>query len=135
MIPNVEPEYCEDLRSPDQSGELRSGGYLTLPIHETPVARVSVHKVLPGGEIASHHHSASWDFFLPQGGVGIVETISEGGIENTYSLSDKSFLAVPPRVVHRVRNLSTTTAFTFVLVQTPFSQFDFVPQSLLMTPK
>ncbi len=134
-MPNVEPEYCEDLTSLDQLGELRTGGYITSVIHETPIARVNVQKVLPGGEIASHHHSASWDFFLPQGGVGVVETISEAGIETTYSLSDKSFLAVPPRMVHRVRNLSATTAFSFVLVQTPFSQFDFIPQSLLVAPR
>lgn len=121
------PEFVPDFTAATRAVAVRPGGYAVSVIHQTSTGRVNLQRVLPGGEISSHHHSASWDYFIGQGGRGCVETITETGELETYPLSVNSFLAIPPGIRHKVRNLRSDEPFAFILIQTPLHDYDFVP--------
>jgi mannose-6-phosphate isomerase-like protein (cupin superfamily) len=120
------PEYVPDFTAATRPVAVRPGGYAVSLIHQTSIGRVNLQRVLPGGEISGHHHSASWDYFIGRGGRGCVETITETGVFETYTLSVNSFLAIPPGITHRVRNLRSDEPFAFILIQTPLDDYDFV---------
>ncbi len=52
--------------------------------------------------------------------------MTETGVFETYTLSVNSFLAIPPGITHRVRNLRSDEPFAFILIQTPLGEYDFV---------
>lgn len=78
-------------------------------------------RVEPGGEVPAHHHSEVWDYFVPLEGQGLIELDGKDCEMNPHS-----FLAVPPKDTHRVRNRSETEEFVFLLAQSPRGKYDFV---------
>ena len=67
---------------------------------------------------------------MPLESEAVIETKTKDGEEKEYAMSgsqeQRSFLAVPPEEVHRVRNVSEDKEFVFLIVQAPRGKYDFV---------
>lgn len=92
---------------------------------DSDAVRVSVYDVPPGASIAPHRHTVNWDVFFGVAGRGAV-TAGEGDDATTHEIVPGALCAMPPGTVHTVTN-DADALFTFMLVQTPYDQYDFVP--------
>lgn len=101
-----------------------SGSVTEALVHRTPHAQVVVQMVPPGGQLEPHHHTGLWDYFVGLSGEATVSLA--GDDDSTYDVDPGGFLAVPPGTTHRICNHSAEVPFVFLLVQTPYSAFDFV---------
>jgi quercetin dioxygenase-like cupin family protein len=57
----------------------------------------------------------------------MIETTTKDGQTKDFEMSSGSFLAVAPGDVHRVKNLSKSGEFVFLIAQAPRAKYDFVP--------
>lgn len=104
----------------------KPGGWKPTLIHSSDEVKFTVIRVDPDGEVPSHYHNNSWDYFVPLQGQAMIETRTKSGETKDYPMEVHSFLAVPPEDVHRVRNKSSTDEFVFLIAQSPRSKYDFV---------
>ncbi|TCT06761.1 cupin domain-containing protein [Aquabacter spiritensis] len=95
-------------------------------LHQVPDAETSLFRVKPGGRIKSHYHQKVWDLFFGVQGDGVVH-YTEDGEARTAPLRTGSFCAMPPNVVHEVRNASETDDMLFLLIHSPWEGYDHVP--------
>ncbi len=95
-------------------------------LHQVPDAETSLFRVKPGGRIKSHYHQKVWDLFFGVSGSGEIVYV-EGGEERRTPFGAGSFCAMPPNVVHEVRNLGGDTELLFILVHAPWEGYDHVP--------
>ncbi len=95
-------------------------------LHQVPDAETSLFRVKPGGRIKSHYHNKVWDLFFGVSGSGEIAYV-EDGEERRTPFGAGSFCAMPPGVVHEVRNLAADTELLFVLVHAPWEGYDHVP--------
>lgn len=86
--------------------------------------RVSVFDVPPGASIAPHKHTVNWDVFFGVAGQGTV-TAGQDDDAKAHDVRPGTLCAMPPGTVHTITNESDAT-FTFMLIQTPYDQYDFV---------
>jgi len=121
---NTEPNYTPDIYKAS-AAQVHTTCTKAL-IHKTSVAEISLFRVAVGGEIASHHHSTVWDFFVGMSGEGCIEVTTCAGDSNSFPLVKDSHLAMPPDVTHTVRNLGEED-FVFLLTHAPFEGYDHIP--------
>ncbi|KXS95231.1 hypothetical protein AC578_1870 [Pseudocercospora eumusae] len=96
-------------------------------IHSSGDLKWTVIRLKPGGgEVPRHMHNAVRDYFVPLAGHAVIEVKTKDGEEKDFEMEEGTFLAVPPKDVHRVRNKSQTEEFVFLIAQTPRSKYDFV---------
>ena len=86
----------------------------------------SVIRVVPGGEVPKHCHNEVWDYFVPLQGEGVIEVTTESREVEGCLMNMHSFMAMPPTVIHRVRNNSSEAPFVFLIAQTPRAKYDFI---------
>jgi quercetin dioxygenase-like cupin family protein len=95
-------------------------------IHQMDPVQVQVYVLQPQGCIPAHRHSQSWD----------ISIVLDGEIESRHLEDGKTALSVcrrgavtivPPGILHEVRNPSQTDGATFLLIQSPSKDFDFLP--------
>ena len=98
-------------------------------LHQVPDAETALFRVKPGGRIKSHLHQKVWDLFFGVAGDGVI-AYTEDGVEHLAPLKAGAFCAMPPMVVHEVRNLSETEDVLFVLVHAPWQGYDHVPTKM-----
>jgi quercetin dioxygenase-like cupin family protein len=94
-------------------------------LHQVPDAETSLFRVKPGGKVKSHLHQKVWDLFFGVSGDGEIHYV-ENGEKKVATLTTGSFCAMPPNVVHEVRNVGETSDMLFILVHSPWEGYDFV---------
>jgi mannose-6-phosphate isomerase-like protein (cupin superfamily) len=103
----------------------KPGGWAPMVVHESSELKFTVIQTSPSGEVPIHYHHEVWDYFVPLEG-GVIEVTTELGRVKKYPMEMHSFMAMPPRVIHRVRNRSSKTPFVFLIEQTPRTKYDFI---------
>ncbi len=96
-------------------------------IHQTDAVQVQVYVLRPLGGIPSHLHSKSWDISIVLDGL-IEAAHLEDGLLRTSLCRRGGVTVVPPGIVHAVTNPSQTEPATFLLIQSPSKDFDFLPR-------
>lgn len=104
----------------------KEGGWKPTLIHSSRDIKFTVIRVEPGGEVPRHFHHKVWDYFIPLAGQAVIETKATAGDAAEYNMEPRSFLAVPPGDIHRVRNKSHHEEFVFLLAQSPRQEYDFI---------
>jgi quercetin dioxygenase-like cupin family protein len=94
-------------------------------MHTSGELKFTVIRVVPGGEVPKHYHREVWDYFVPLQG-GVIEVTTESGEVEGYPMNMHSFMAMPPTVIHRVRNNSSEAPFVFLIAQTLRAKYDFI---------
>ncbi|KXL49929.1 hypothetical protein M433DRAFT_158585 [Acidomyces richmondensis BFW] len=121
------PNYVVSLVSAPRVPAKPGGWHPTL-VHSSGEVKFTVIRLQPdGGEVPRHFHSHTWDYFLPLEGKAMIETTTKDGQTKDFEMSSGSFLAVAPGDVHRVKNLSKSGEFVFLIAQAPRAKYDFVP--------
>jgi mannose-6-phosphate isomerase-like protein (cupin superfamily) len=96
-------------------------------VHSSGEVKFTVIRLAPnGGEVPPHFHNNVWDYFMPLEGKAVIETTTKDGVSKDFEMQPESFLAVEPGDTHRVRNVSETEEFVFLLAQSPRGKYDFV---------
>lgn len=98
-------------------------------IHQVPDAETSLFKVKPGGAVKAHSHTDVWDLFIGVAGTGTISYVVKDEQKVT-PMNEWSFCAMPPNVVHEVRNTSDTDDLMFLLIHAPWDGYDFIPGAL-----
>lgn len=128
------PEHIPSLFSLSSTTKIpaKSGHWHPSLVHYSGEVKFTVITVPPGKEVPSDHHWAMWDYFIHMHGSGIIE-IDKG--KEAKAVNAGAFLAVPPGVVHRVRNAASQKPtgkedFVFLLTQIPRGRYDFLDDAL-----
>lgn len=98
-------------------------------VHQTDDVQVTVYVLRPGGRVPPHRHSQSWDISVVIEGE-IEVRFSEDGAERMLRCQRSAITLVPPGTVHEISNPSLERNATFLLVQSPSKNFDFVRTAL-----
>jgi len=121
------PDYVASLLSAPRVAA-KPGGWHPALVHSSGEVKFTVIRLQPdGGEVPRHFHSVTWDYFLPLEGKAMIETKTKDGQTKDFEMAPGSFLAVAPEDVHRVKNLSKSAEFVFLIAQAPRAKYDFVP--------
>jgi mannose-6-phosphate isomerase-like protein (cupin superfamily) len=124
---DTEPDHIPSLPSV-ATAKVKPGGWASTVVHTSGELKFAVVRVVPGGEIPKHYHHEVWDYFVPLQGEGVIEVTTESGEVEGYPMDMHSFMAMPPTVIHRVRNSSSEAPFVFLIAQTPRTKYDFIAQ-------
>ena len=124
---NAKPDHIPSLLKVP-TAEVKPSGWAPTVVHKSGELKWTVIRVVPGGEVPSHYHCEVWDFFVPLQGQGLIEVKTESGSIEEYPMEMHSFLAMPPKVVHRVCNKSSEALFVFLIAQSPRTKYDFIAQ-------
>jgi quercetin dioxygenase-like cupin family protein len=89
-------------------------------LHEDAAVQMSVFRVAPHSGVPAHVHSRVHDLFV--GVQGELEIRSTVGV---FVLKPGTFCGIPPGTPHEVWNGSETNEAYFLLVHTPYRDFDF----------
>jgi mannose-6-phosphate isomerase-like protein (cupin superfamily) len=103
---NAKPDHTPSLLNVPMA-EVKLSGWASTVVHTSGELKFTVIHVVPGGEIPTHYHREVWDYFMPLQGEGVIEVTTESGRIEEYCMSMHSFLAMPPKVIHRVCNKSS----------------------------
>lgn len=87
--------------------------------------KFTVVRVSPNGEVPKRYHREVWGYAVPLEGEGVIEVTTESGHVEKHLMNMQSLMAMPPNVVHRVRNMSSKSPFVFLIVQSPKITCDF----------
>jgi quercetin dioxygenase-like cupin family protein len=98
-------------------------------VHQTDDVQVNVYVLEPGGRVPAHHHSHSWDISVVMEGEIEVRFLNDGEA-NTLRCQCRAITMVPPGTVHEISNPSTADNATFLLIQSPSKNFDFIKSAL-----
>jgi mannose-6-phosphate isomerase-like protein (cupin superfamily) len=126
-IAGTEPDHIPSLPSVP-TAEAKPGGWAPTLVHTSGELKFTVIRVLPGGEVPLHYHHEVWDYFVPLQGEGVIEVVTESGRVEKYPMDMHSFMAMPPKIVHRVRNNLSEVPFVFLIAQSPRTKYDFIAQ-------
>jgi len=99
-------------------------------LHQVKDVETALFCLKPGGAVKAHSHSDVWDLFIGVSGTGSITFIENDQLSVT-AMKEWSFCAMPPNVVHEVRNLSDTDDLMFLLLHTPWEGYDFIPSKLI----
>jgi mannose-6-phosphate isomerase-like protein (cupin superfamily) len=108
------------------TAEVKPGGWAPTVVHTSGGLKFTVIRVVPGGEVPNHYHNEVWDYFVPLQGEGVTEVTTKSGEVEGYPMNMHGFMAMPPTIIHRVRNNSSEAPFVFLIVQTPRAKYDFI---------
>lgn len=95
-------------------------------IHQTDEVQVNIYVLQPQGRIPAHRHSRSWDISVVLNGV-LTMSVEDGGDLRRTTCHAGAVSLVPPGTLHEVSNPSNSEPATFLLVQSPSKDFDFLP--------
>ena len=95
-------------------------------VHQTDEVQVNCYVLQPGGRIPAHEHSKSWDISYVVSGTLEARFIEDGQMRRVICTAGAINL-VPPGTAHEVSNPSASEATTFLLIQSPSKDFDFLP--------
>jgi mannose-6-phosphate isomerase-like protein (cupin superfamily) len=121
------PEYIPSLPSV-ASPAVKPSGWAPTVMHESGEVKFTVIRVVPGGEVPPHYHREVWDYFVPLQGEGLIEVTTKSRQVEEYPMDVHGFMAMPPKVIHRVRNRSSEAPFVFLIAQSPRTKYDFIAQ-------
>ncbi len=110
--------FIADLTS--AAFDARRPGSGKAVLHEDAAVQVSIFRLQPRSLIPAHKHSRVHDLFVGVGGE--LEIRSSAG---TFDLKPGSFCRMPAGIWHEVWNGSETKEAHFLLVHTPYGNFDF----------
>jgi mannose-6-phosphate isomerase-like protein (cupin superfamily) len=122
---NTELDHIASLPSV-AAAEAKPGVWSPTVVHTSGELKFTVIRVRPGGEVPTHYHHEVWDYFVPLQGEGVIEVTTESGGIEKYPMKVHSFMAMPPMVIHRVRNRSSEASFVFLIAQSPRTKYDFI---------
>jgi mannose-6-phosphate isomerase-like protein (cupin superfamily) len=94
-------------------------------LHQVAEAETSLFSVGPGQYLAMHSHTRTWDLFFVVSGLGEIRYRGEAGTD-TIPMPVRAFCAIPPGYEHEVRNLSATEPFSFLMIHTPWRDYDHI---------
>jgi quercetin dioxygenase-like cupin family protein len=95
-------------------------------IHQTDEVQVNLYVLQPGGRIPAHEHSKSWDISFVVSGRLEASFLEDGQIRRVVC-AEGAVNLVPPGTAHEVSNPSPSETTTFLLIQSPSKDFDFLP--------
>jgi quercetin dioxygenase-like cupin family protein len=98
-------------------------------VQQTDDVQMNVYVLQPGGRIPAHQHSRSWDISYVVAG-RLESCYVEGGQSCRVVCQAGTVTLIPPGTVHEVTNPSETDAVTFLLIQSPAKDFDFLRAAL-----
>ncbi|KAK3702811.1 hypothetical protein LTR37_014795 [Vermiconidia calcicola] len=121
----TKPDYIPDLHTVSRV-DAKPGGWHPTLVHSSGEVKFTVIRLdADGGEVPNHFHNQVWDYFVPLEGEAVIETVTKDGVKKDYEMKPGSFLAMPPEDIHRVRNTMEDKEFSFLLVQSPRTKYDF----------